>query len=326
MSTAATRVMRRGCGISSPASAASRLSTARSAMRERVRTVARADVRHDQQVRRGQQRVVGRQRLGVGDVEPGAGDLARLTSASRSATWSTVAAARGVDQVRGRLHPRELRRRPSGAGSRASAACAARRSRPARAARRAGCRTSASCGRSSSRSPRRGAPSPGRSGPSRRSRASGRRGRRRACALGCHGAQRPSRTSRSPSLIRRAMPSSSANAMSAVASVSTPGVLPTGMPRSFGRVEVDVVGADGEVGDGLDATARRRSSSPSTFSVTVVSSASACCGALEQRVAAAAACAPPRRRPRARPAAGPAPGTGRSRRDENLATAAHHGG
>ena len=56
---------------------------------------------------------------------------------------------------------------------------------------------------------------------------------------------RPSRTSRSPSGSRRASASSSANARSAVASVSTSGVLPTGMPRSVGRLEVDVVGADG---------------------------------------------------------------------------------
>ena len=41
----------------------------------------------------------------------------------------------------------------------------------------------------------------------------------------------PSCTSRSPSGSRRASASSSAKARSAVASVSTSGVLPTGMPR-----------------------------------------------------------------------------------------------
>ena len=48
---------------------------------------------------------------------------------------------------------------------------------------------------------------------------------------------------------RRAAASSSANVRSAVASVSTSGVLPTGMPRRVARLEVDVVVADGVVGD-----------------------------------------------------------------------------
>ncbi len=51
------------------------------------------------------------------------------------------------------------------------------------------------------------------------------------------------------SVIRRAAAISSAKARSAVASVSASGVLPTGMPRARGRVDVDVVVADRVVGD-----------------------------------------------------------------------------
>ncbi len=66
---------------------------------------------------------------------------------------------------------------------------------------------------------------------------------------GSHVCQSPSRTARSASGSRRAAASSSAIARSAVASVSTSGVTPTGMPRAARRRQVDVVAADREVRD-----------------------------------------------------------------------------
>ena len=59
-----------------------------------------------------------------------------------------------------------------------------------------------------------------------------RRGRRRGRAAGSHVRHSPARTFSAPGTIRRASASSRANARSAVASVSTSGVLPTGMPRA----------------------------------------------------------------------------------------------
>ena len=177
-------------------------------------------------------------------------------SASRSATWSTDAAAGGVDQVRGRLHARELRRRPSGGASRASAACAARRSRRARAARPAATPEERELWTISipKPSPRRAIAWPMRPQPTIPSVVP-------ASVAAEHVRRVPRRPARPrapgarPRRCGARSPSSSANAMSAVASVSTSGVLPTGMPRSAGRLEVDVVRADGQVGDRLD---RRR--------------------------------------------------------------------
>ena len=74
----------------SPASPASRLSTAISAIRSRVACVAERDVGHHQQARRVQQRMVARQRLGVGHVERRAGDRARVQGARASAPVSTI--------------------------------------------------------------------------------------------------------------------------------------------------------------------------------------------------------------------------------------------
>ena len=79
---------------------------------------------------------------------------------------------------------------------------------------------------------------------------------------------------RSPSASRRAAARSSAQARSAVVSVSTPGVLPTGIPRAAGGLEVDVVGAHGVVGDRPQLGARRRSASASRRSVSRESSPS----------------------------------------------------
>src|SRR3954468_15592638 len=81
MSTTPTRIYAAACGIGSPASAAGGVSTARAAVRgggvvggEAAQGGAGrggrgADVRHDEQVRRAEERVVGGKGLGVGDVE-----------------------------------------------------------------------------------------------------------------------------------------------------------------------------------------------------------------------------------------------------------------
>ena len=101
--------------------------------------------------------------------------------------------------------------------------------------------------------------------------------------VGYHGTHSPSRTWRSPSLMRRAMPSSSAKAMSAVASVSTPGVLPTAMPRRAASSRSMLSVPTARLATALTLGAASKSSA-STFSVMIVSSASAS-AALEQDVA-----------------------------------------
>ena len=72
----------------------------------------------------------------------------------------------------------------------------------------------------------------------------------------CSKLQRPSRTKRSASTMRRAAASSSPNARSAVVSTRTPGVCPTGMPRERAAVEIDVIDADGAARDGAQARTR----------------------------------------------------------------------
>ena len=109
----------------------------------------------------------------------------------------------------------------------------------------------------------RAAPPPARCGRSRRCRASRRAPRRRDSGPAPRSASRRPRTAAAASGRRRAAASSSAKARSAVASVSTSGVMPTGMPRGRGGLEVDVVGADRVVGDRPQArragrAARRR--------------------------------------------------------------------
>jgi hypothetical protein len=54
-----------------------------------------------------------------------------------------------------------------------------------------------------------------------------------------------------PSTMRRGTAMISAMVMSAVSSVSTPGVLVTVMPRCHGRGDVDIVDAVAEIGDQL---------------------------------------------------------------------------
>ena len=71
--------------------------------------------------------------------------------------------------------------------------------------------------------------------------------------------------------------------MSAVSSVSTPGVLVTVMPRSRRRVDVDIVDAGAEIGDQLELR-RRPGETPrvSMRSVTVGTSTSAVLDGLDQ--------------------------------------------
>ena len=76
-----------------------------------------------------------------------------------------------------------------------------------------------------------------------------RAGRGRAAARAPRCATRRAARRRRPRPAGARSPSISATARSAVVSVSTPGVLPTGMPARGGRLEVDVVHADGVVRD-----------------------------------------------------------------------------
>ena len=208
----------------------------------------RADVGDDEQVGRVEQRVVGRQRLGVGDVERGAGEPA-LAQRVGERVLVDDRAARGVDEDRVGLHARERVGVDRGGGSR-SVSGAWSETKSARSS--AACEVVAAVDHDDVHlePARRAWRPPGRCARRRRSRAS-RRGRRRraspaapTCATGPRG--RPGAASGR----RRAAASSSAKARSAVASVSTSGVTPTGMPRAARRLEVDVVEADRVVRDG----------------------------------------------------------------------------
>ena len=72
---------------------------------------------------------------------------------------------------------------------------------------------------------------------------------RPSSCVGPHTVHPPLRTRRSPSPRRRAAASSRAKARSAVASVSTPGVLVSTTRRALAAGDVHVVEADGQVGD-----------------------------------------------------------------------------
>src|SRR6185295_7166649 len=76
-------------------------------LRAQVRLV--GDVRRDDDVARLPQRVIGRQRLGIRDVEPGASDLAAIERIDER-RGDYTATARDVDEVGGRFHLREERR------------------------------------------------------------------------------------------------------------------------------------------------------------------------------------------------------------------------
>ena len=80
---------------------------------------------------------------------------------------------------------------------------------------------------------------------------------------------------RAPSASRRGTARISAMVMSAVSSVSTPGVLVTVMPRASAACDVDVVDAVAEIGDQLEVRPAWASTSASIWSVTVGTSTSA---------------------------------------------------
>ena len=69
---------------------------------------------------------------------------------------------------------------------------------------------------------------------------------------GLHRRHCRARIRRSPSAARRAAPSISNSAISAVASLSTSGVLVTMIPLDFARVQIHVIHADGKVRDGFN--------------------------------------------------------------------------
>ena len=235
MSTTATLSHGAGCGIGRPSSAASRFSTASSAMRSRAEWCRRADVRRDDQVRGVEERVAGRRRLGVGDVERRAGDRA-LVQRREQRRLVDDRAAGGVDRIAlGRIR----------ASAAASIRCACVSASAGSAARRSPTRSSSSLKRC--RSPRScrtvmlkalGAPGdrPADAAEARRSPASRRARRSRGTRPAPTSASRRPALDAAASGSRRAAASSSANARSAVASVSTSGVLPTGIPRARAAV------------------------------------------------------------------------------------------
>ena len=152
--------------------------------------------------------------------------------ARASASVSTIGAARRVHQVGSGLHARErlvadqaarLRCERAVEGHEVGALEQLLERHPAAAARGEELAAEAL---------ERGGRQPARSGRSRRCRRLPRAGPDPASAQAPRWPTRPLRTNASPSASRRAMPSISASARSAVDSVSTPGVLPTGMPRA----------------------------------------------------------------------------------------------
>ncbi len=215
------------------------------------------------------------------------------SSASRSALLVDEVAARRVDQKRRRLHRRELGRADQAAGLPRSAARAGRRSRPRRAAVRA------RRPRPALRTPHAealGPPGDRRADRAvrRRSGSSRRRRRRRASPRAPRSATRrpgPLPPPRRSAARRRA---AAQRSRSAVASVSTPGVLPTGMPRRAhsSRSMLSVPTAMFEIAR-IDGQAS--SSSASTRSVSRQSSPSASAAERPQLLGESAA-APPRGR------------------------------
>ena len=170
MSTTATRIARQPptwWGIGRPSSAASRFSTASVGHPLAGGVGGRADVRRDDQVRRAEQRIVGRQRLGVGDVERGAGDRARRRSAQRSARWSTI----GPRAVLIRIAVGFIRASAAASirwwVSGVSGQCSETKSDSASSRCSVGAAAAAGVRAPASRSPRRAGPPPGRSGPAR---------------------------------------------------------------------------------------------------------------------------------------------------------------
>jgi len=131
-----SRLLSPWCGIGWPSSAASRLSTARSAISARARFLV-ADPMCGVTIRFGrlQQRVVGRERFGRRRVERGAGDQA-VVEPPRERGLVDELPARRVDQDRRTASSPRARGGRSGGGSPTSAGRGRRQSRTARAGSR----------------------------------------------------------------------------------------------------------------------------------------------------------------------------------------------
>ena len=234
------------CGTGSPRTAAMALSAASSAMRPRVSTVALP--RWGRSVTLGRSGQTGRQLgLPLVDVEAGAPPGGRSCSASTRAASSTT----GPRAVLTRYDPGRMsassrapmRCRVSGSSGTCRLTMSASRSRsssPARNSQRAARTASGppAAARSSScrppACPSRGpaGPPPARCAPCPRCPGSRPATARPSSMNGLQRSKRPSRTIRSPSTTRRTVLRIRAQVRSAVASVSTPGVLVTRMPRA----------------------------------------------------------------------------------------------
>ena len=108
-------VCRRRCSSGSPREPSDRGCVSNSAtMSSLPPAVVTRHVRRDEQVRHVPERIVGRERLGVDDVERCAGDTARRASARTSASWSSVAARPTlISRARRFERPRAPPRRPA---------------------------------------------------------------------------------------------------------------------------------------------------------------------------------------------------------------------
>ena len=184
MSTTATRV-------SWPGAASARRRARRAGCRPRsrsscarVRTVAEPTWGTTSRFGASQQRVVGGQRLGVGDVERGAGDRAARAARAR-ARPGRRSAPRAVltSSAVGFMRVERVARRSGGASSGVSGQWSVTKSERSSSSS-SGTPRARGCGAPPCRSPRRGARPPGRCGRSRRSRASRRSPRRRASRSG----------------------------------------------------------------------------------------------------------------------------------------------
>ena len=304
MSTTATRtVSRAGCGIGAarrarragcrpPSSAILRARAARSPSRCAGRRAGSA-----------RRAAGGRRGSGSGSVTSSAAP-AISPSLQRVAQRVLVddAAARGVDEVGGRLHARERRGVDQVARLRRERQCSVTKSARSSSSSSGTPDERAVCTTSIPKPAARARDRLADAARSRRSRASRRRRRRRGPAAGSHVAQRALAHARARPRAAGARARAAARTRgrrsrrSARRACCRPGCR-----ASRRRLEVDVVGADGIVRDRAQARARASSSSASTRSVSMVSSASAPARALAQLVRRRRRPARARRRPRAPP-------------------------
>ena len=196
----------------------------------------RADVRRDDQVRRAASSgSSGGERLGVGDVERGAGDLAGDAAPAASASWSTIGPravliriAVGFIRASASASIRWWVAGVSGQWSETKSERSSSVLEAPRASRVVGRDAAPSC---RTRTPGAATARPIRPKPTIPSVAPWTVGAEEAPGLPGQPVA-AARTAAIASGSLRAAASSSANARSAVASVSTSGVLPTGMPRA----------------------------------------------------------------------------------------------